>query len=114
VVYHEAAFDEVVVADRRAELCERHGKVRVLHLTSQRLLELLPEPAGSVDVPFVTAPEERREEREPLDVVPVRVGDHQMAADGGAARHQRLPEAVAPGAAVEHEGCTRAGAPLHT
>jgi len=112
VLHREAPLDEVVVADRRPELCKRHGKVRVLHLSGQGLLELLPEPTGSIDVPLMATAEERGEEGKPLDVIPVGVGDHQMPAHGRATAHQRLSEAVGSRAAVQHDERARSRAHL--
>src|SRR5262249_47460746 len=50
--------------------------------------------------------EERRKKWKPLDVIPVRMRDHQMAVAARLLRgHQRVPESVSAGPAVEdHEG----------
>ena len=81
VVDLELAFDEIVVLDRRAEVEELDREVGVLHLARQRLVDRLVEAPGPVDVPHVAGHEEGREERQPLDVVPVRVPDEQVAVD---------------------------------
>jgi hypothetical protein len=36
---HELAFGQLVIANRRRQLAERHGEVRVLHLAGEDLLE---------------------------------------------------------------------------
>ena len=59
--------------------------------------------------------EEGREEREPLDVIPVGVGDEEMAAHRPrAGPHERLSQAVGPGAAVEHDERAVRGPDLDT
>src|SRR5262245_56871544 len=78
----EAALLEIVESDRRATLRECDGEVGVFHLPGQRRLELLAEAAGRIDIPLVITVEERREEGEPLDVVPVRVRDQEVTPDG--------------------------------
>src|SRR4030095_4729264 len=98
------ASGEIVKANRGAELGEGDGEVVVFHLPGQGPLELLPDCPRSVDVPRVARNEQRREEREPLDVIPVGVGDQQVAVAGGPARgRQRLSQAVRPGPAVQHD-----------
>jgi glutamate-5-semialdehyde dehydrogenase len=77
----ELALDEVVVLDRGAEVEELDREVGVLHLARERLVDRRVEAAGPVHVPHVARHEQRREERQPLDVVPVRVPDEQVAVD---------------------------------
>ena len=81
VVDLELALDEVVVLDRRVEVEQLDREVRVLHLTRERLVDRRVEPAGPVDVPDVAGLEQRREERQALDVVPVGVPDEEVAVD---------------------------------
>src|SRR5262249_36714745 len=76
--YPQLTLGEVVETDCGAELCERDGKVAVLHLSRQGPFELLAERARGVDIPCVAGDEERREERKALDVIPMGVGDHQV------------------------------------
>src|SRR5262245_15616709 len=100
----KATFDQIVKARRRPELRERNGKVVVLHLSGQGPFELLPDRTRSVDVPRITRHEERREERETLDVIPVGVRDQQMAVVRGLARgHQRMSQLVSAGPTVEDQ-----------
>ena len=99
----EAALGEVVVADRGPELPERDGEIRVLHLPRQRPFQLVPQVTRGIDVPFVVGVEQGREEGKALDVVPVRVGDHQVPTHGAPVRGQRQPESVGAGAAVEDD-----------
>src|SRR5262249_14620031 len=76
--YRELTLGEVVETDCGAELCERDGKVAVLHLSRQGPFELLAERPRGVDVPSVAGDEERREERKALNVIPMGMGDHQV------------------------------------
>ena len=100
----EAPLDEIVKTNARPQLREGDGEVVVLHLSGQRPFELLSERPRSIDVPRVPRDEERREKREPLDVIPVGVGDHQMAVAARPARgHQGLSQSVRAGPAVEND-----------
>ena len=87
----EAALDKVVIADGGAELRQGDGEIGVLHLPGQGSFQLLSQAARSIDVPFVARAEEGREERESLDVIPVRVRDEKMSARRRPAGDQRLP-----------------------
>ena len=70
------------------------------------------EAARAVDVPDVARVEQRREERQALDVVPVGVADEQMAATRAAGSAiSAWPSSWIAGAAVEHE--QRAGVGAH-
>src|SRR5215510_6581885 len=80
VVDVEGAFDKIVIANGSSELIRRDGKVSVLHLTGERFTQGLVETLGTVDVPLIARHEERGEERDPLDVIPVRVADEDMTA----------------------------------
>src|SRR5262245_33790847 len=101
---HEAIFDEVVKARCGPELRERNGKVVVLHLSGQDPFQLLSDRTRSVDVPYIARHEERREEREALDVIPVGVRDQQMAvARGLAPGHQRVSQLVSAGPTVKDQ-----------
>ncbi len=81
VVDVEHAFDEVLVDDRGGELIDRHRKVGVLHLTGEDLRQRAAEAAGARDAPTASLLEQRREERQTLDVVPVGVADEDVAVD---------------------------------
>src|SRR5262249_9412499 len=78
----EAALGQVVEADRGPTLPDRDRKAGVLHLPRWRRRGLLVEAAWRIDVPLVLTVEERREEREALNVVPVGVRDQEVAAQG--------------------------------
>ena len=80
----ERALDQLVELDLGANLVERHREVLVVHLAGKRLVQRHVEASGTVHVPVATA-EERFEERETLDVVPVGVAEedrsgHRLAA----------------------------------
>jgi hypothetical protein len=80
VVDLEAALEQVPITDRRAERLERDREVGRLHLARERLAQRPAEPFGPADVPFVRGVEQRREKRQPLDVVPVSVTDQEAPA----------------------------------
>ncbi len=98
----EDALDEVVIADGCPKFFQSYREVSVLHLARKGLAQGRTEATGGVDVPFVAGHEEGVEERYTLDVVPMGMGDEDMAAQGMvAAFHERLAESVRPGAAIE-------------
>ena len=86
----EFALGDIVKANRRSELRQRDGEVVVLHLTRQRHFELASERARSIDVPGVAGHEQRREKGEPLDVIPVRVGEQEVSVAARPRGQQRL------------------------
>ena len=93
----EAALSEVVEADSSGELTQVEGEVLVAHLPAQDAPQALPGAAGGVDVPLAPRYAERGEEGEALDMVPVGVGEQQVAPGWRAAgAHQCLPKAVRP------------------
>src|SRR5262249_17061384 len=98
------SLDEVVIPDAGVELLQCHRKIRVLHLAGERRFKLVPDAGWGVDIPLVAGDEQRREEGEALDVIPVRVGNEQVAAQrvlaGG---QQRLPETMGAGAAIQDD-----------
>ena len=115
VVDLELPLDEVVVLDVGAEVEELDREVRVLHLPGERVVDRRVETARAVDVPHVPGLEQRGEERQALDVVPVGVADEEMAVDATAGSlipvvHEGLTELVDAGAAVEDEQRPRVGA----
>jgi hypothetical protein len=74
-----------------------HGRfrwqARVAHLaalTCQRLFELASERPWSIDVPRVAGHEQWCEKGEPLDMIPVRVGDHEVSVAARSGGQQRL------------------------
>ena len=104
VVDLDLAFDQVVVAHPGRELLDRHREVGVLHLARERLADRRPEAARTVDVPLEIGVEQRRQKRQALDVVPVRVADEDVAAPRAVRLGpQRLPEAMRAGTAIEQQ-----------
>ena len=98
----EDALDEVVIADGCPKFFQRYREVGVLHLARKGLAQGRTEATGGVNVPFVAGHEEGIEERDTLDVVPMGMGDEDMATQGmDAAFHEGLAESVRPGAAIE-------------
>ena len=108
------SLDEVVIPDGGVELLQRHREIRVLHLAGERRFELLPHAAWGVEIPLVAGDEQRREEGETLDVIPVRVSNEQVAAQrvlaGG---QQRLPEAMGAGTAIQDDERSVRGSHLY-
>ena len=74
VVDVEHALDELVVVDPASELIDRDGEVRIAHLGGERLAQRFVHASRPVDIPLARAVE-RGEERQALDVVPVRVAE---------------------------------------
>src|SRR5262249_61678469 len=99
VVDGERALDQVVITNGGRELLKRHRKIGVLHLPRERIAQGLREALGAVDVPLGAWREQRRKEREALDMVPVRVADQDVARlDAGLL--QPLAERMRAGAAI--------------
>ena len=91
VVNLERAFDKIVIMNCSSELIRCYGKISVLHLTCERFAQGLVETLGTVNVPVIASHKKRGEERDALDVIPMRVTDEDMTAQAlGAARHQLL------------------------
>ena len=109
VVDLEGALDQVVIANPGAALIERDREVGILHLPGKGLTQGLAEAVRAVDVPFVAGHEQRREERDALDVIPVRMADQDMAARAlSAGRDQLLTERVSPSSAIQdYKGVSR-------
>ena len=84
------SLGDIVKANRRCQLRQRDGEVIVLHLTRQRPFELASERPWSIDVPGVAGHEQWCEKGEPLDMIPVRVGDHEMSVAARPGGQQRL------------------------
>src|SRR5712692_4487397 len=100
----ELTFNQIMEADGGAKLLEGHRKIGVLHLPGQRGLQVVSPAPWRIEIPLTSRNEERREKRESLNMVPVRVGDQQVSAHGRSSRgKQRLPETMGPGAAVEDD-----------
>mmetsp|Transcript_28434 Transcript_28434/g.66726 ORF Transcript_28434/g.66726 Transcript_28434/m.66726 type:complete len:387 (-) Transcript_28434:18-1178(-) len=108
----EVALSEVVIPDVGPEVVEVDGEVIVLHLPGERIANAPGATARTVHVPRHAGDEQRDEEREALDVIPVRVGDEDVSAAvpglavGPAAEvlaDHVLTEGVGTGPHVEHD-----------
>src|SRR3954465_11105723 len=75
---YEFSLGDIVKANRRWQLRQRDRGGIVFHLTRQRLFELASERSRSINVPRVAGHEQWCEKREPLDMIPMRVGDHEV------------------------------------
>ena len=82
IVDGKSAFHKVMIPDLGSTLIQRNRKVVVLHLPGQNLTQRFPDPFGAVYVPFVPAHEKRKKEWDALDVVPMRVADKDVPAQG--------------------------------
>jgi hypothetical protein len=71
-----------MIPDLSSALIQRNRKIGILHLPGQNLMERFPDPFGAVYVPFVPAHEKRIKEWDALDVVPMRVADKDVPAQG--------------------------------
>src|SRR5262245_22377119 len=89
----EGTLGEGVVTYGGAKLLEGNREIGVSHLPLQRRLKGLPRTPWPVDVPLVPWCEQRCEEGQALDVIPMHVGEQQMATHPTASRCQQgLPE----------------------
>jgi hypothetical protein len=91
VVDIEGAFDKIVIMNCSSKLIRGYGKISVLHLTCECFAQGLVETLWTVDVPVIASHKKRGEERDALDVIPMRVTDEDMTAQAlGAFGHQPL------------------------
>ena len=98
----EGTLGEGMVADGGAKLLDSNGEIGVGHLPRQQRLQGLPRAPWPVDVPLVSRCKQRCEEGQALDVIPVHVGEQQMAAHRTASRSQQgLPECLCPCTTIE-------------
>jgi len=87
----------------------------MLHLRGQNRFETLAQATRRIQIPLAALGEDRREEGEALDVIPVGVRDHQMTVHGMLALgHQGLPEAMGAGATVQDDQGSVVGPRLDT
>ncbi len=91
----------------RRERVQGDGEVGVVHLGGEHVLERLADAARAVNVPFRIRNEEGREERQTLNVVPMRVRDQDVAAPSAPLLHQRSAERACTGAGVNDERSSR-------
>src|SRR5437764_12674851 len=78
----KGALNEVVEANGRPKLLQGERKVRVLHLSSQSLLQAFPQSSRSIDIPGVAREKERPKKRKALNVFPMRVGNEKVHING--------------------------------
>jgi hypothetical protein len=90
IVDIEGALNEVVIANPSSALIEWDREIGVLHLPGQGFTQGLAETLRSVYVPFVTGHKKRSEEWDALDVIPMRMADHEVAAQAVSAGRQIL------------------------
>ncbi len=111
----EVVVAGVVEPHRALEAVGRDREVRRTHHAREDLPERAFRLAGTVDVEHGGGAEERSEERESLDVVPVEVGQqHRRVEALVAARSDQLGAVVAEsGTEVEHDGVVAVGLDHH-
>ena len=99
---------ELVHVDGGGQIAEPDREVFRFHLPAQHLFEAATWPWGAVDVDGHFVRVRRYEEREALDVIPVRVTDEEVDGERPATEvaHQRQPERPQAGAGVEDEHVT--------
>ena len=86
---------------RKCVQCD--GEVRIVYHRGEHVLERLADAARTVNVPFGVGNEERREEGQTLDMIPVRVRDKDVAVRRAPLLHQRFAECVRTGARVDNK-----------
>src|SRR6478609_2366649 len=106
VVDIEGAFDKIMIMNCSFELIRCYGKISVLHLTSERFAQRLVETLGTIDVPLIARHKQRGEERDALDVIPMRVTDEDMTPQAfGAGQHQIVTERMSPSPTINDNKC---------
>ena len=100
--------------DRGVRLGERNREVRIVRLRREHGLQVQVVALARVDRHLVAALVERREVRQPLDVVPVGVADQEVdaRAAGLAFADQLLAELADPGAGIDDDARPRRRANL--
>jgi hypothetical protein len=96
------ALAQIVEVHLGAHLGQVDRETRIVHLSSEGLLEGARDVAAAVQVDLVARDEGRGKEREALDVIPVDVAEEQKSLDGHLAQ-QLLPEHAQPRAAIEDD-----------
>ena len=69
------SFYQLMVSDLCAELVQLYREVGILHLAFESVAQRLAHSLGGVKVPLIASRKERSEERDALDVVPMRMAD---------------------------------------
>src|SRR6266498_1646555 len=114
IVDVESTLDKIMVVDRGSKLIERDGEICVLHLPGQCFAQGLAKAFRAVNIPFVTGRENRSEERQALDMIPMGMTDQDVAAHAfQAGRHEFLAEGVGSGSAIKDNECASCRAHLN-
>jgi hypothetical protein len=78
-----------------------------LHLPGERFTQRLVKAPGAINVPFIAGHEKRREKRDALDMIPMRVADEDMTAQAFCAcGNQLLTKRMCSGSAIEDNKCS--------
>jgi hypothetical protein len=95
---------QVVIPDGRRHVPELHREIGALHLATEDVLHGLLKTSRRIDIPLAAWIENRGEERESLNVIPVRVANQNMPAQLPA-NHQLAAQNGRTGAGIEHDQC---------
>src|SRR5215472_11365855 len=107
----ESAFHEVVITNSGTKLIRCYRKIGVLHLARERFAQRLVEPPRTVDIPLGSGNKERGNERNPLNMIPVRVADQDVTPQTfHPSCYQRLAEGMRTGSTIDNDECPTRGA----
>ena len=111
----EGPLDKVMIANRSPELIRGNREISVLHLPGQRFAHGLVKAPWAVDVPFIAGRKKRREKRNALNVIPMRVADQDMTSQAlGVPRDKILTKGMSSATAVENDKRSARRAHLNT
>src|SRR5215475_8423025 len=89
----KGSFYQLMVSDLCAELVQLYREVGILHLAFESVAQRLAHSHGGVHVPLIASRKQRSEERDAVDVVPMRMADKNVPLKSRRlSRKQMLPE----------------------
>src|SRR6266850_304467 len=107
------ALCQFAISDLCGQLTQFHGKIRVLHLTAKHIRERRSNSSRRTDPEFISWHKKRCEKRKALNVVPVSVAEHNIAAYRlRCIRHQIKSKGARACAAVEYQPLASIGQQL--
>src|SRR5262245_34748463 len=71
----KGSFYQLMIANLRAELVQLYREIGILHLAFESVAQRLAHSLRGVNVPLIASGKERSEERNTLDVVPMRMAN---------------------------------------
>jgi len=100
----KGAFYKLMVSDSRAEVVQLDWEVGILHLAFEGIPQRSVHSFGCIKVPLILWREERREEWDTLDVVPMRMAEQYVSPERLAMRSEQiLAELPYAGSAVYND-----------